>query len=191
VEGADIAVVNRSQGGRAGENVVTPMQLDDGRVLLVVRGFVPLDADMPAAPTGDVTVVGRLRQSQVRRTGQLTDAAQGELTEVQRIDIPRLGAQLPGPAVPMYVELTDSQPAEADPAPEPVAAPELTEGPHLSYAVQWFVFAVCVVVGWVLAVRRSIARRRHDVTVGAAAARAATPAGSQTADADEPATAPT
>ena len=46
-------------------------QLDDGRLLLVERGFVPLGADAAAAPTGDVDVVGRLRPSQVRRRGQL------------------------------------------------------------------------------------------------------------------------
>ena len=58
-------VVNRSQGGRAGDNVVTPLLLDDGRVLLVARGFVPLDNEWSPAPTGDVTIEGRLRRSEV------------------------------------------------------------------------------------------------------------------------------
>ena len=48
-----LRIVNRSQGGRAGDNVVTPLLLDDGRVLLVARGFVPVDSESPAAPTGD------------------------------------------------------------------------------------------------------------------------------------------
>jgi cytochrome oxidase assembly protein ShyY1 len=186
-----VIVVNRSQGGRAGQNVVTPMRLDDGRVLVVNRGFVPLGADVPAPPTCFVEIEGRARASQERRTGQLSDPGDGELAEVQRIDIPRLAQQLPGDVVEAYVDVLTSSPPEPAGGPQPVAAPELGEGPHLSYAVQWFVFAVCVVVGWVLAVRRSIARRRHDVTVSAAAADAPTPAGSPPADADEPATAPT
>jgi len=37
----------------------------------------------------------------------------------------------------------------------PVLAPELTSGSHLSYAVQWFIFSLCAVVGWVFAVRKS------------------------------------
>jgi surfeit locus 1 family protein len=152
-------VVNRSQGGRPGDLVATPLELDDGRILLIERGFVPLDTDSAPAPSGEVEIVGRLRPSQERRRGQLSDPAEGELDQVQRMDIDRLAGQLPGPVVPMYVELVSSTPAETGPFPEPIAAPELDEGPHLSYAVQWFIFAVCVAVGWVLALRHSIRSR--------------------------------
>jgi cytochrome oxidase assembly protein ShyY1 len=156
-------VVNRSQGGLAGNMVVTPMALADGRILLVERGFEPLGQGLGTsapAPSGSVEVLGRLRPSETRYTGQLSDTSSGELTEAQRVDIPRLTAQLPGPPVPMYLELTASRPAEAGPYPQPVTLPELTEGPHLSYAVQWFIFSIAVVVGWVLAVRKSIRTRR-------------------------------
>jgi cytochrome oxidase assembly protein ShyY1 len=157
-------IVNRSQGGRAGENVATPLDVGDGRTLIVNRGFVPLTVDVPPAPVGAIDVVGRVRQSQARRTGQLSDPSAGELTEVQRLDIPRLEPQLPGDVVPVYVDLLVSQPAEAPGLPDPVQRPPLGEGPHLSYAVQWFIFSLCVAIGWVLAVRRSIrTRRREDV----------------------------
>jgi cytochrome oxidase assembly protein ShyY1 len=152
-------VVNRSQSGRAGDLVVTPLELEDGRILLVERGFVPLGEESAAAPSGDVEIVGRLRPSQERRRGQLSDPAEGDLAEVQRVDIDRLAGQLPGPVVPMYVELVSSTPTEAGPFPEPVEIPELDEGPHLSYAVQWFIFSACVAVGWVLAVRHSLRSR--------------------------------
>ena len=157
-------IVNRSQGGRAGENVATPLDLGDGRTLIVNRGFVPLSVDVPPAPAGAVDVVGRVRQSQARRTGQLSDPAEGALTEVQRLDIPRLEGQLPGDVIPVYVDLLASRPAEAPGLPDPVQRPPLGEGPHLAYAVQWFIFAICVAIGWVLAVRRSSrSSRRPDV----------------------------
>ena len=38
--------------------------------------------------------------------------------------------------------------------PEPVPAPTLDEGPHLSYAVQWFIFTTVAVVGYPLILRR-------------------------------------
>lgn len=155
-----IVVVNRSQGGIAGSLVVTPLALADGGVLLVDRGFVPLGTDVPAPPEGTVAVEGRLRPSQERRTGQLSDPSTGDLTEAQRVDIPRLTAQLPGEPVAMYVDLVASDPAEATPYPQPAALPERTDGPHLSYAGQWFIFAVAVAVGWVLAVRKSVRTRR-------------------------------
>jgi cytochrome oxidase assembly protein ShyY1 len=166
----ELRVVNRSQGGIAGDMIVTPLRLDDGRILLVVRGFVPLGTDVAAAPTGPVDIVGRLRPSQERRRGQLSDPATGDLTEAQRVDIARLSAQLPGQPVPMYVELTSSDPPESGPFPQPVTAPELSQGPHLSYAVQWFIFSAAVATGWVLAVRKSITSRRAPPPPGDAAA---------------------
>src|SRR5262245_11314134 len=108
----EIHIVNRSQDGRAGDYVVTPLRLDDGRILLVARGFVPLETDAAPAPSGEVDVEGRLRRSQVRHTGALSDPATGTLTEAQRVDIPRLAQQLPDDVVPMYIELTASQPAD-------------------------------------------------------------------------------
>jgi cytochrome oxidase assembly protein ShyY1 len=156
-------VVNRSQNGRAGRNVVVPLQLDDGRILLVNRGFVPyLVEDVPDVPANDVEIVGRLRESQTRSLGQLSDPTDGTLVEAQRVDIPRLAEQLPGDAVPMYVDLIASAPPEVTDLPEPVATPDLSEGNHLSYAVQWFIFSIAVAVGWVLAVRRSIGTRRRE-----------------------------
>ena len=134
---------------------MTPLLLDDGRVLLVARGFVPIDSDSPPVPAGDVAIEGRLRRSEARRRGALSDAGEGDLTVAQRVDIPRLATQLPGDVVPMYVELTDSDPPESGELLEPIAEPSLDEGPHLSYAVQWFLFSAMVAVGWILAVRKS------------------------------------
>ncbi|MBA3605748.1 MAG: SURF1 family protein [Actinomycetota bacterium] len=159
-----IAVVNRSQGGAAGDLIVTPLQLDDGRILLVERGFVPLSATADLPPAGQVEVSGRLRPSQERRRGGLSDPSSGELREAQRVDVDRLAAQLPGPLVPMYVELVSSTPPEAAASMVPVAIPDLVDGPHLSYAGQWFIFAIAVGVGWVLAVRRSVRFRVTTAT---------------------------
>jgi cytochrome oxidase assembly protein ShyY1 len=171
------SVVNRSQDGIGGTMVVTPLRLADGRLLLVERGFEPGITRAPAAPGGTVRIVGRLRPSEKRHTGQLSDPSAGVLKEAQRVDIPRLAGQLSGPPVPMYVELTSSQPAEPEPYPAPVTLPERTEGPHLSYAIQWFTFSAAVVVGWVLAVRKSLnARRRGGPPPDVDAPREAVPA---------------
>lgn len=160
VDEGTVQIVNRSQHGRPGENIVTPLTRADGSVVLVNRGFVPLDEEIPPAPTGEVTVTGRLRTSEERRRGQLTDPAEGVLEVAQRVDLDRLAAQVDGPLVPMYVDMISSEPADGKPYPEEVLQPELTEGSHLSYAVQWFIFSGAVAVGWVLAVRRSIATHR-------------------------------
>ena len=67
------------------------------RILLVARGFVaPPEGGAPPAPAGEVIVEGRLRRSQVRRTGALSDPGAGTLTEALRVDIPRLEDSLIG-----------------------------------------------------------------------------------------------
>jgi surfeit locus 1 family protein len=148
-----VLIVNRSQSGSAGRSVVTPLRLSDGRLVLVNRGFVPETATVPLPPSGTVVVDGRVRDSEVRRTGQVSDS-DGERLEFQRVDIDRIAQQLDGDVIPVFVELTSSEPSQGD-LPAPVPSPDRDEGPHLSYAIQWFIFSVCAVVGWVLAVRRS------------------------------------
>lgn len=150
-----LRVVNRSQNGRAGDNLVVPLLLDDGRVLLVNRGFVPLVVDDPELPALSVEVTGRLHPSQQRSLLGAKDPSEGVLTEVQRLDLSRLDPQIPGDLLPVYLDLLESQPAEIPGLPEPVISPDLTEGNHLSYAIQWFTFSLAVIAGWIVALRVS------------------------------------
>ncbi|WP_040493307.1 SURF1 family cytochrome oxidase biogenesis protein [Ilumatobacter nonamiensis] len=162
---AQIIEFNNSQGGRAGDNVLSALVTDDGTTVVVNRGFIPLGTDHPDAPTGEVDIIGFVRPSEVRERGDLTDADDGEpLTEIRRIDIPQIARQLPGEVAPVFIQLTGSEPPIAADDPEPVVLPELDSGPHLSYAIQWFIFAFCVALGWVLAVRRSLSVRAAERT---------------------------
>lgn len=174
---------NRSQDGIAGDNVLTALVTDSDSTVVVNRGFVALGDDVPAAPTVETELLARVRIPQERQRGELTDStsAGAAVTEVRRIDLDQLSAQLPGDVAPVYLDLIDAIPPIGPNDPAPVPAPTLDEGPHLSYAVQWFIFAVCVLVGWVLAVRRSI-RTRQRAAVTAAAAAPATPDSDQPAD---------
>jgi cytochrome oxidase assembly protein ShyY1 len=151
-------VVNRSQNGDTGRNVVDALQLDDGSLLVINRGFVPDTDDVPPVPQGPVEVIGRVRVSERRATGQTADQSSGPLTEIRRIDLDVLSTQFDETVQPMYIEQLESTPGD-DPSLQPIVAPTLDNGPHLSYTIQWFIFSVCVIVGWVLAVRRSVAAR--------------------------------
>jgi cytochrome oxidase assembly protein ShyY1 len=152
---------NRSQDGLAGDNVLAAL-VDGDTTVVVNRGFVLLDDDVPPAPTGDIEVLGRIRVPPGRQLGELTDSSDGPLAEVRRIDLERLDEQLPGELAPVYLDLIGSIPNVSATDPVPVPPPTLDEGPHLSYAVQWFIFATAVFVGWVLAVRRSLAAHRRE-----------------------------
>ncbi len=159
VPGHQFLVVNRSQNGDTGRNVVDALMTDDGSLLLINRGFVPIATSLPPLPTGTVSVVGRLRASEHRTTGQPEDQSVSGLSEIRRIDIGVLTKQFDAKVLPMYVEQLESTPADAKTL-QPITAPDTSdEGPHLSYTIQWFIFSGCTLAGWVLAVRRSLAAR--------------------------------
>ena len=156
-----VLVLNRSQGGRAGLNVVTPMELDDGRAVLVVRGFLPLDEPVPPPPKGTVTVIGTARLSDARRSTDLA-TADGRVQEFFRLDIERIGEQVRGELVPIALYAQASDPTQ-DPSLQFVASPNLGEGSHFSYAIQWLIFAISVIVGWILASRRTLKNRSRSL----------------------------
>ena len=159
LQGEDISLVNVSQNGAAGYDAITPLLLSNGKVILVNRGFLPLVAEFPPAPSGEVSILGRIRATSERRTGAVSDPATGELAEVQRIDIDRLQQQIDGELVPVYVQLLKSTPTEA-PTLSTIADPDFSNGPHLSYTVQWFFFALCAAGGWVALVRREVTKQK-------------------------------
>lgn len=150
-----VLVRKRPMDGANGYWVVTPLVTTSGTVLAVNRGWLEATqgatatvADVPAAPTGEVTVVGRVRPSEEAPLPQPADLPPGQVTD---LDV-RLVAD-GAPVYPGYVDLVSSDPAQAAGL-TPIPLPDLTEGPHLSYAMQWVLFAVVAVVGFVLLVRR-------------------------------------
>ncbi len=152
-----IALFNRSQGCGAVDNVLARLETPGGPILLVNRGALPVQAIPPTPFPGEVEIEGRLKLTESRERGGLSDAEQNVITEIRRVNIEQIAAESPElDYVPMYVELLRSNPAAGPGDPQLLDSPELSDGNHLSYAFQWFIFAICVVAGWVLAVRRSL-----------------------------------
>lgn len=121
--------------------VISSFVLDAGGIVLVERGTIPSTAtEAPDPPAGTVTLTGPvLRAPTVDLPGSVDDGSS------------------------MLVQVTSSDPADAESLGTRPAPDVDDEGSHLSYAVQWAIFAVCVGIGWVLAVRRS-ARTRLAAT---------------------------
>ncbi len=154
-----VLVRNRSQDSLPGFHVVTPLDLGDGHALLVNRGFLPLAQENapPLPASGTVTVVGRLRPTQTRGALGPRDPTEGTLAAVARVDIARIQQQTPQQLEPMYIELTGQEPAVSGGVPTAIPLPELDDGPHLAYAVQWFLFSALAVLG-LMALARKTAR---------------------------------
>jgi surfeit locus 1 family protein len=163
--GHEVILYGRTLDDRPGSDVLTPLVLADGRAVIVDRGWVPFEMDSPpvtqaAPPPGEVRIEGLLAPNE---PGGAHDAGEGgSATTFTTVDLHSIGDQLPYELLPWYVKLqsqTPAQPANGLPVPEP--PPELTNGPHLGYAIQWFSFATIAVVGWAVLVRREVLDRRR------------------------------
>ncbi|MFD0268460.1 SURF1 family protein [Streptomyces sp. NPDC127106] len=168
-----------SNNDKVGFHVVTPLVLADGRVVLVNRGWVAGGDDprayppVPAAPSGEVTVTGRLKADETSGGSGIKDRKGLPDRQVMLINGEQQAASLGRPVLGGYLELTS--PAPADGGPEPVADPDHDSiGAHMAYAVQWWLFAASVPVGWLVLVRRE--KRDREAAAAAAGAPGREPA---------------
>ncbi len=144
-----------SDSGDTGYEVVTPLLPDSGgAALLVDRGWIPTGAtsaapdSVPAPQPGTVTVVARLMPSEPGHSTEGLPA--GQVTSITTSDLARGDGYR---VLDGYGLLVSEQPAPQT-APAVHAAPVLDDGPHLSYAVQWVLFALVAVAGWWTFLRR-------------------------------------
>jgi len=154
----EVLLRSRSLGGHPGFHVLTPLELPGGRALLVDRGWVPYtDNDPPlpdaAPPAGEVNVSGLLRDPDPLPRGEFTwlspsDPVSGPLRKTFYANPQRLQPQMPFPLVGGYLQLVTQSPAQPGELPVAPGAPDLSNGPHLSYAIQWFSFSAIALVGY-------------------------------------------
>lgn len=143
----EVVVRNRPFEGSSGFEVITPFRLDDGTVFMVDRGWIAQASDgrpseYTAPPTGHVQLEARLKAGEDRIPGRTSTGI-----EFATIDLTELADRVGGPAYTgAYGVLVQSATDAADP-PLAAARPVRDEGPHLSYALQWFVFALLAFIG--------------------------------------------
>ncbi|WP_298980612.1 SURF1 family protein [Caldilinea sp.] len=156
----DHQIVLRGQVYRdaAGVVLVTPFVMDGNRAVLVARGWVPADRADPRfwpeleEPAG-APMIGLIRPSQAAPNGQISVAADSAQREWYRIDIAAIQAQMPYSLEPVWIQQLPEPARPIDRLPvreEPMALDATT---HMSYAVQWFSFAVIAGFGYVMFVR--------------------------------------
>lgn len=137
--------------GQSGFYVYTPLRLDDGRYVLVNRGFVPYDLkDASTRPAGQVegavTVTGLARNPLTEKPGSLVpdnDLAKNVFYWKDR-DAMAATAGLPQGAVvlPFFVDADKA----ANPGGLPVGGVTMIDMPnnHLQYAVTWYGLAAAL-----------------------------------------------
>ena len=183
---SELLIGHRSYAGQSGYWLVTPFQIkvrsesqleakvdvdDDANddVIAVVRGWIPrrhvagLDSRPTDAPTGIVHIYGAAFESQTG--GQIvteasTSNGESYLAEISKVDLDAIRtvleeAVLAGDVANRWIQLSHAQDPAQD-LPVIVSGPDLSDGPHLSYAFQWFFFAGSAVVVYALILRRKL-----------------------------------
>ncbi len=152
-----VVVVGRSMRGVPGVHVVTPLRLADGSSFLVERGWVP----SPDGRSVDLRSYGERRAARVvgvllhggPPNGSTLASDSAWPRYVRRAMPSALRVAYPYPVFDLVLRRT----GESESAPAGlrlIPVPELSDGPHLSYAIQWLAFAMIAVVGSVALVWR-------------------------------------
>jgi cytochrome oxidase assembly protein ShyY1 len=153
--------------------LVSPLQLDDGRILPVIRGWIPTGRnaltppEFLPPPSGRTLITGRLTVSEARTRPRPTDlpAEQWDVFSPREFPWTTAGSdqRIVDGAVEVITVPRDDRAGQGQlVAPKPLPAPDLGEGPHLSYAWQWRIFVLLALVGWVVLVRSQAARTDAD-----------------------------
>lgn len=142
-----VIVRYRTNGGEPGVQAVVPLVLADGAAVLVDRGWWPtanrgeVPDDLPDPPSGEVTITGWVRLDATGDSTKVTDQS------TRAISSSEIGAALQRDLYGGFVSASSE-------SPEPHAQltrtelPELNEGPHFFYGLQWWFFGALAVFGF-------------------------------------------
>ena len=176
--------VIRSREDNSGDNlgyyVVTPLILANGDAVLVARGWVAPNSvnaaeypSVPGTPSGTVTVFGRLAPDETTAVTGIHNIGGLPPHQAMLISSKLAAPILHRPVVAGYIAFVSSTPQmsaadSAQPIPGPNADSQSTDdmavvgkGVHLPYAIQWWLFALMVPVGWFFLFRRDLRDHRE------------------------------
>jgi surfeit locus 1 family protein len=132
--------------------------------VIVDRGWLPTEQASPAARAAfavdrEVIAEGLALLGQARPSAPLAgmDLAMPGETRIDawlRVDIAKMQAQVDAPLLPIYIELLPA--VDGPRLPQPADPRLLDEGPHLSYALQWFAFALILAIVYAALMRQEL-----------------------------------
>lgn len=167
----EIALRNQVWNDQIGVRLLTPLIITGtDRAVIVDRGWIPQDAYLSGdwseyAEPGEVTVEGVVRVAQLQADfGKIADPipASGErLVSWNLANIPQIAEQMPYPVISVYVQQSPDGNWTKPPY-RSILTPELSEGSHMSYAIQWFTFASILAVGYPVFVRNEKRNRKQE-----------------------------
>ncbi|MYW66616.1 SURF1 family protein [Streptomyces sp. SID8379] len=172
----DEVVVRRrvNSNDEVGYHVLTPFVLKDGKVLLVNRGWVADSGNqttypkVPAPPSGEVTVRGRLMPDETTAASGIKNIKGLPERQIMLVNSKEAAQRLGGGAQVLGGYIQQTAPDPRGDVPELLGDPGKEDAAlNFAYAYQWWLFAAAVPVGWVVLLRRELRERRRKEEDGA------------------------
>ncbi|MAT41786.1 MAG: hypothetical protein CL609_05550 [Anaerolineaceae bacterium] len=164
----EVYLQNQVYDGLPGYHVLTPLIINNGESAVIVnRGWIPLDFSESEIkefqPQGNVSISGVIRLGLVDTTfknglGTLED--DGTIRYWKYINLEKLSEQIPYKIESIYIEKTANE-NERYPVPA-FKEIEITQGPHLGYAIQWFFFAALLGGGYPAFIRKTLGEKKQN-----------------------------
>ena len=154
----DLRLVSRTHKGQVGFHLITPLVLDDGRAVLVDRGWLSAGLDTPdglaaAGVEGPAEIAGHLRQGGWQGSLGFQPVNDPAANTWLWFDLPAMAEalELEAPVTVFYLQaapLPGFDPAAGQPL---ATVPSVNlKNDHLGYAVTWFSLAVALAVIFLL-----------------------------------------
>ena len=159
-------VRNRPLAGQAGFLQLVPMRLDDGRILIIERGWLPAASALTQPEFNPKPISGKYELVVRLRAGE-PDLGREQADTLASIDLLEVANRLNSDLVitEFYGRLVEESPANSE-MPIPMPKPSLNEGNHLSYAIQWIIFGLMAFGAFIWAYRndrRLLAEARGEL----------------------------
>jgi surfeit locus 1 family protein len=164
---------NQVWGNQLGVHLLTPLKISgSSQAVLVDRGWIPFEDAVPGKveqfdQPGQVTITGFIHLQQSEPTfGGLSDPplspGQSRLQSWIVVNIDRIQKQVNYQLLQIYIQQSPG-PDDSQLPYQAVSSPDLTDGPHLSYAIQWFSFTAILLIGYPFVVRRQLRSQKQMI----------------------------
>ena len=157
-----LLVRNRAIAGQPGFVQLIPFRSVNDEVFIIERGWIPADSNLNPSQTFFPQEAQKDLVARVRLGEQVPNrvSPEGQLTSINLVEIQAmLGIEV---ETDFYLRLVSEAPPESS-YPQPLTRPLLDEGNHLSYAVQWVIFAVMGFFALFWAVRQERDYRKMEL----------------------------
>ena len=153
-----VALLHQNRMNLPGIHLITPLVIEGtSQAVLVDRGWLPIDQAAPENwplfdEPGPVSVTGFIQLSQTvpaRADDDFQHIPPEPLSEWYRVDIEAIQAQMPYELLPIYILQLPPDETDASLPYQVTSEFDLSNGPHLGYAIQWFLFALILGVTYI------------------------------------------